>query len=171
VEYWNGPYRSKHQPSPSSVNVLFVCTGNTCRSPIAEAVFRDLCQKAGVDGITIRSAGLAAMNSMPASGPAIAVLEAEGIALPTTGSTVLTPQLMDEADLIVTMTASHLAAVKAASAAAADKVFTLLSFVDTDDDIADPAGGDPAEYRHCLESMRPALDALREHVRTTPANK
>ena len=144
---------------------MFVCTGNTCRSPLAEALFRKLAEDAapgGADalaaaGVRILSAGLAAGRGGPASPESVALAEDAGADLSRHRSRPLTPELLDEADRVFTMTAAHRAAILRHRPDAADRV-TLL---DPDGaDIPDPLGGGFDEYEACRDAIGRGLDAL-----------
>ena len=146
-----------------TMTILFVCTGNTCRSPMAAAYFQQLCEAAEID-VSVESVGLAAFDGEPMSEAAAKTLNHEGVDTPTSRSHQLTDDHVAAADLIVTMTHAHLAQLQHSPVAAPEKTFTLMSFVDSKTDIDDPFGGSVDEYSQCLTTMKPALDALLEHI-------
>ncbi|HEX7065616.1 MAG TPA: low molecular weight protein arginine phosphatase [Bacillales bacterium] len=105
---------------------LFVCTGNTCRSPMAEALLR---AKAG-DRISVRSAGVFAADGIPAAGEAIQALAEKGIDFPEHESRRLDSDLAGWADVILTMTESHKRSVQQQFPQTAGKVYTLKEYSD-----------------------------------------
>ncbi|WP_281883200.1 low molecular weight protein arginine phosphatase [Paenibacillus sp. YYML68] len=108
--------------------ILFVCTGNTCRSPMAEGMMKSLIEKAGLTGLEVRSAGVSAFTGMPVSDHARTVLQEKGCAL-TDGSKLLDEELVQWADLVLTMTASHKRHTIQLHPEAVDKVHTLKEYV------------------------------------------
>lgn len=148
------------------LRILFVCTGNTCRSPMTEAIFRDMVQKASRehDILTI-SAGVAVWDEMSASGQAIEVMRRKGIDLSAHRSRTLTPELVRAADLILTMTQSHRRAVLAMVPEAEGKVFTLRELAgDEQTDIIDPFGAPVEIYQHCADEIDSKLHAAWEKI-------
>lgn len=107
--------------------VLFVCTGNTCRSPMAEMMLR---KKAAAKGcnLEVRSAGLSAFNGAGASKAAIRVMEEKGIDHRSHRSRPISAEEVTWADLIFTMTSAHRQLLVQSFPEAADKLYTLKEF-------------------------------------------
>jgi protein-tyrosine phosphatase len=152
-----GVYSRDQILEAATVNLLFVCTGNTCRSPMAEALCRKyFADKFGCNldavgrfGYSIASAGVAAFEAMPASCHALEVGRLKETPLEHHRSRVLTEPMIRQADLIFVMNQSHLQAVIDAVPNAETKCFCL----DKSGAIADPAGYGIDVYRACAEQI------------------
>ena len=146
-------------------NVLFVCTGNTCRSPMAEAWLRMLCARDGLDW-TVGSAGLDAYAGDEASIHAQEVIRAAGGDLSHHAARRISPYLADEADLIAVMTRNHLRRLCAMIPEASGKSCLLMHFSKQcpDSDVPDPFGGSSDAYRHCFETMQEAIENLKNSL-------
>jgi protein-tyrosine-phosphatase len=140
--------------------LIFVCTGNTCRSPMAEGLLRDLLPAAS--DWEISSAGVCAANGWPPSDYAIEALSEKGINIAKITSRTLTPELIEEADLLVTMTEGHRQAVLTAVPESDGKVFLLKSFgvAQCAADIDDPVGGPLHLYCRVRDEIEAALPDL-----------
>lgn len=145
------------------MHVLFVCTGNTCRSPLAEYLLR---QKAG-DQVEVRSAGVAAYDGSPASANVATLLEEKGIKCQHQ-SQLVSEELLHWADIILTMTTSHKHRLLQLYPFKADHIFTLKEYVNPEDpdvDISDPFGGDLLTYRETMQELEHLIDPLIEKLK------
>src|ERR1044071_3007814 len=123
--------------------ILFVCTGNVCRSPMAEGILRHALQDRG--SYRVMSAGLGAIDGQPPSPYAVQAVRELGINISGQRSRMLTPDLVQQADFILGMTHSHIDTVGMLYPHAIEKTFLLREFDETLDiyekDISDPIGG------------------------------
>jgi protein-tyrosine-phosphatase len=136
-------------------SILFVCTGNTCRSSMAEALLRHLAAENPSLKLYIKSAGTAAFDNQSASKNAILALREMGIDLTNHRSQNVTSALIDEADWVLTMTNSHKQQLLALKPDASNKVFTLPEFTyqNITKNISDPFGGNLSTYIECRNEI------------------
>lgn len=142
----------------ASIIIVFVCTGNTCRSPMAELLMRSELAKrvgCGVDeleahGVVVMSAGIAAAPGCPPASEAVDVMREHGLDLTRHEAQPLTDQLVRHADLILTMTQSHLQSIVERWPNAADRTRVLMPNCA---DVCDPIGQAIGVYRHCAEQI------------------
>ncbi len=135
------------------MRVLFVCTGNTCRSSMAEAI------AAHKTDWEVRSAGVVAMAGDPASHNAMLVMEAKGIDLSSHEAAQVDEDLLNWADLILTMTRQHANVLTSRFPACSAKVHTLLGYAGAheNENVEDPFGGDIAAYESTAEAIETAI--------------
>jgi protein-tyrosine phosphatase len=159
------------------MHLLFVCTGNTCRSPLAEAAWR----RFGDKNITASSAGLAASNGAPVSPHSAQVAQGWNEDLANHKARRITEALVHQADYLVAMTAAHAGELR--TRFPQSKVLVLGDFVLSEDepnsvttelqelfgeapgDILDPIGGSLEAYQACGEHIARAVKGLAAALR------
>lgn len=164
-------------------NILFVCTGNTCRSAMAKGILEAYLKKEPElsEQYSVESAGTAVPCPEAASPNAVTVLKEQwGIDLESHRSRELSSQLVERADLILTMTRSHKDAVLLKYPQMASKVFTLKEYVldqkpfhsmeafNYSLDISDPYGMSLEIYKKCALEVKTAIDKLVSLLKKSP---
>lgn len=138
--------------------ILFVCTGNTCRSPMAEAIFNFEAKEKNIDAVAL-SAGIAAEPGSPVTENAVLATKELGIDISAHKSAQLTREMIAKYDKIYTMTASHASLLRSLFQNDEEKISVLGG------GIPDPFGGDLKVYQNCRDSILAAIKNIIEQVK------
>jgi protein-tyrosine-phosphatase len=142
------------------MNLLFVCSGNTCRSALAEALARKIAARRGIADLNVSSAGTNAWDTAPATDEALLVGMERDLDLTGHRARMLTPAIVSEADLIFVMTPGHLEPVKSMGGRGKVHVIDEYASGTTNQGISDPYGGDLEAYRHTADLLELELEKL-----------
>ena len=144
-------------------SVLFVCTGNTCRSVIAEALLKKMLRDNHRDDVEVFSAGVSAISGASASQSAKDILAREGINVSAHLSRETTREMLQKSDLILVMERVHESAILKLAPEVKNRVFLLKEFAKIDEnnlDIEDPMGKSTEFYEKTFASIKEALERV-----------
>ncbi|MGC9001782.1 MAG: low molecular weight protein arginine phosphatase [Dictyoglomus sp.] len=142
------------------MKIVFVCTGNTCRSPMAEYLFKDIMEKMNVYNIELTSAGIFAFEGREPSQFSVKVMLEKGIDISSHRSKRLTIDLVKEASIVYTMTKDQLFILKEMYPNFKNKILTL-----GEEDIEDPFGLDIEKYREVRDKIEKEIIKIIENLK------
>lgn len=151
--------------------ILFVCTANICRSPMAEVILKEKLKNSGMTDISVSSAGLMDMKGGRAREEALKIIGGLGVDISKYRSRHLSGELIKDADMIIVMEGAHKEKVASDYPEVKDKVFLLSNFGNQkgmETDIADPYGGSIFNYRVAFKEINFYIDGLMRYLSGLP---
>lgn len=145
-------------------HVLFICTANICRSPVAMGLLRRRLQEEGMEDWIVTSAGTWAQLERGAASNSIRVMEAQGIDITDHQARLVDAEMLANADLVLCMERGHAEALRAEFPESADKVYLLSEMVGRQYSISDPYGSDLPEYERMAADLAGIIEEGFERI-------
>ena len=153
---------------PAKFQVLLVCTGNTCRTPMAEGLLKDALEKQGAQLVSVKSAGTFAVEGMPASFIGISVMRKNGVNIMNHRSQPLSKKLVDKSDLILVMAENHYQYLTEKYPQFKDKVHLLKNYMREElleePNVTDPIGGDIEMYEEVFADLQTEIQRVTSFI-------
>jgi protein-tyrosine-phosphatase len=160
---------------PETGLILVVCTGNICRSPMAEGLLKHALagQNGGLKNLRVLSAGVAARFDEPVSEHSVTALRKVGIDISDHRSRALTQELLNAALVVYGMTESHRSVIRMRARPAPDRLHLFREFLPppAEVEIGDPFGGPLQLYEGCRDEMVEAIPSVLAHLKTLVSEK
>lgn len=137
--------------------VVFVCTGNTCRSPMAEIMLSHVLEDGAIE---VCSRGLQVLSPQPANDNSILEMKKRGLDLSAHSATAFKPGEITEETLVLTMTEFHKDFLHSMYPELVERVYTIKGYVDQQGDVHDPFGGNSKIYEACASELQELINAL-----------
>jgi len=145
--------------------IIFVCTGNTCRSPMAQGLMQQALEEQGIKSVEVKTAGVLTIPGLLPTQEAVQVMDSASIDIRKHRSAQLTPEMIRKADLILGMTPFHVQATIRTSEVANGKTFLLKEYTKSDlknFQITDPMGATLEVYKRVFREIKLSIDRLME---------
>jgi protein-tyrosine-phosphatase len=152
-----------------SMRLLFICTGNTCRSPLAEALARREAIERGLADVEVASAGTSAWDGAPASDGALLVALERGLDLSMHRSQQLSRELVQSHDVVLAMGPHHVERAEALGGEGRTHLLTAFAGGSSTHAINDPFGGDLDQYRETLAELQGEIRRVFDRLTAKPS--